>query len=53
MVKKTIHLRSHHFKDLVNKMKKMNAVKNTINTKSENSDLVVINNKISTLVSVK
>lgn len=53
MVKKTIHLRSKHFKDLVNKMKKMHAVKNTISSQSENSDLIVINNKITTLVSVK
>ncbi|WP_165124648.1 hypothetical protein [Proteus sp. ZN5] len=53
MVKKTIHLRSKHFKDLVNKMKKMHAVKNTINPQSENVDLIVINNKIPTLVFVK
>lgn len=53
MVKKTIRLRSKYFKDLVNKVKKMNAVKNTVSPQSENSDLIVINNKIPTLVSVK
>ncbi|KGA59251.1 hypothetical protein I5F07_04645 [Proteus vulgaris] len=53
MVQKTIHLRSRHVKDLINKIKKMKSVENTINTKLEKSDLIVIIDKLPTLVSIR
>lgn len=53
MVKRTIPLRSQRFKDLFNKIKKMNAVKNAIELDTRKKDLIVIINKIPTLVSVK
>ncbi|OAT22626.1 hypothetical protein [Proteus myxofaciens] len=53
MVRKTIRLRSQHFKDLVNKVKKMNTVKEAINRDENLSDLVVLNSKIPTIISVK
>lgn len=52
MVKKTIHLRSRHAKDLINKIKKMKSIENVMNTKSEKSDLIVIIDKLPTLVSI-
>lgn len=52
MVKKTIYLRSRHAKDLINKIKKMKIIENAINTKSEKSDLIVIIDKLPTLVSI-
>lgn len=53
MVKKTMPLRSQRFKDLLNKMKKMNAVQNIITPDTEKKDLIVISNKIPTFITVK